>query len=879
MHGDRTAFRMIAERAGRFGRRAAETAGARLLGDDQIDRAVAADGQHVVLASDVRVGLAMLDIGPVAADSGKHRLAGFRMPRHLAGQREQQQRRLKVNLGGAETFRQGLALGLLALSQLDIRAEPPVAGGHVHIGRGVLAERADTVDRGGLAIAAAGRELARVFALRIVRAPHKGAELAQPQRQRSGLAGRTAARVGAVGTLREDMGSENAVEGIEHLTDPQVLGAVQSGRELLPEAAQDLLPVDLVVRDAVEILLEARREVVFDVAGEEALEERRHQHALVLGMQALLVDADIFAVLEDGESGGVGRRPADPEFLHALDEGGLGIARRRLGEVLGGGDLFLLERISGRHFRQPARLVVVRVLVLAFLVELQEAVELHHLAGGAQLDPPVGAQRGPGGGEGRDVDRCALEFGRFHLARDGADPDQLVQPGLLGLEMASNLGGQAAHVGRTDRLVRLLGILLLGHVFPRRGRHIGVAIFGCDHAAGGGDRLGGHVDAVGAHIGDEANRLAAGVDALIQPLGHLHGAGGGHAELAAGLLLQRRGGEGRGRIAPRRLGLDAGDREPGGLEIVAEGLGLLRRPDVQPCDLAAVGAGQPGVEGRPGRRRQGGDQRPVFTGDEGLDLALAVANEAQRHRLHAAGRPGTGELAPQHRREAEPDQIIQRPAGQIGVDQRLVDLAWMGHRLADGILGDRVEGDALNRHVLQHPAGLQSLDDVPGDGLALTVRVGGKNEPIRALHGAGDVGDTLGGLGVDLPQHGEILVRLHRTVLRRQIADVAEGSQHLVARAQIFDDRLGLGRRLDDDDFHLKHPRRGPCSGHAATARKDKKGMPPLTGVKVVEAGRAVKWRHEGRLRTTVAGTVLAKPVDGRAEVVLAPCRASDSRL
>src|SRR5690606_36993902 len=106
-----------------------------------------------------------------------------------------------------------------------------------------------------------------------------------------------------------------------------------------------------------------------------------------------------------------------------------------------------------------------------------------------------------------------------------------------------------------------------------------------------------------------------------------------------------------------------------------------------------------------------------------FDLALAVADEAERDRLHAASGAGTGQLAPQDRREGESDEIIERPAGEIGVNQRLVDLAGIGHRLGDGLLGDGVEDDALDLLVLERALALQDLENVPGDRLALAVRI------------------------------------------------------------------------------------------------------------------------------------------------------------
>ena len=56
---------------------------------------------------------------------------------------------------------------------------------------------------------------------------------------------------------------------------------------------------------------------------------------------------------------------------------------------------------------------------------------------------------------------------------------------------------------------------------------------------GGGDGFLCYLHAVSAHVGDEADSLAANVDALIEPLRDAHGMGGGKAELAACLLLQR----------------------------------------------------------------------------------------------------------------------------------------------------------------------------------------------------------------------------------------------------------------------------------------------------------------------------------------------------
>ena len=153
------------------------------------------------------------------------------------------------------------------------------------------------------------------------------------------------------------------------------------------------------------------------------------------------------------------------------------------------------------------------------------------------------------------------------------------------------------------------------------------------------------------------------------------------------------------------------------------------------------------------RRRQRREQRPVFPGDEFLDFKLAVADEPQRHRLHPAGRARAGQLAPEHRRQREADQIVERAAGEIGVDQRAVDLARVLHRLRHRLLGDGVEHHALDRLRLQRVLLLQHLQHVPGDRLALAVGVGGEDQLVGALDRAGDVVEPLRRLVVDLPEH------------------------------------------------------------------------------------------------------------------------------
>jgi hypothetical protein len=126
----------------------------------------------------------------------------------------------------------------------------------------------------------------------------------------------------------------------------------------------------------------------------------------------------------------------------------------------------------------------------------------------------------------------------------------------------------------------------------------------------------------------------------------------------------------------------------------------------------------------------------------------------------------------------------------------------MAHRLLDRVLGHRVEHHPIDALILEQLLALEDLMHVPRDRFSLAVRVGREDHSVRILDRAADVAEPLGGLGVDLPAHGEIVVGIDRAVLGRQIPHMAERGVDAIVLAQIFVDGLGLRRRLDDHDFH-----------------------------------------------------------------------------
>src|SRR6185312_4673131 len=226
----------------------------------------------------------MFDEGTKTPDAGRDRQTALRVLADLARQRQQLQCAFELNVGGRGTLRDTRSLRLLALaiilllSELDVGSETAGLDVDVEAGFGVLAQHAVGA---GLGI---GGERTGVAAFRIVRAADKGAELAGLEVELAGAAGRALANVAAIRAGRIDVRAQHVVEHVEHFGDAQILDVVDRADEAAPEILQHLLPGNLVVRDAVELLFQVGGEIILDIAAEEILQERDHDAALVLAM-------------------------------------------------------------------------------------------------------------------------------------------------------------------------------------------------------------------------------------------------------------------------------------------------------------------------------------------------------------------------------------------------------------------------------------------------------------------------------------------------------------------------------------------------------------------------------------------------------------------
>ena len=116
----------------------------------------------------------------------------------------------------------------------------------------------------------------------------------------------------------------------------------------------------------------------------------------------------------------------------------------------------------------------------------------------------------------------------------------------------------------------------------------------------------------------------------------------------------------------------------------------------------------------------------------------------------------------------------------------------MRHGLQDRCFGDRVEDDALDLDALQRLLAIEDFQHMPGNRLALAVGVSCENELVRAFKRSGYVVQPFLRFGIDIPGHGEVVIRLDRAILGGQVADMAIGGQDLEALAEIFVDGFRL---------------------------------------------------------------------------------------
>ncbi len=216
--------------------------------------------------------------------------------------------------------------------------------------------------------------------------------------------------------------------------------------------------------------------------------------------------------------------------------------------------------------------------------------------------------------------------------------------------------------------------------------------------------------------------------------------------------MQSRGREGRERVSSDLPAIDVGDgecRRP--KDCVGRSACLGLGVEIEAVEALAVEVSQPRGKGLTGFRLELDLDGPVFAGLERLDFGFPLADQAQGYRLDTARRTAAWKLAPQHRRQCETDEIIQRPAGEIRFDELAVDLAGPAERFEHRVLGHFVEDDPFDVEMLEPSAGTEHLADMPGDRLAFAVGVSSEEEVVGVAHRLKDCLHMLFGFAVDLP--------------------------------------------------------------------------------------------------------------------------------
>ena len=779
----------------------------RLLLDEQLDRTVEADREHVVARLERRVHLLVHHVRAKPSQARLHLLPRLGVQAQGPRQRQQRQRRLEGDVLGTPLRRQGRPLGLRVLvgrlAQLHIGAEAPhphehrQASGRIEAQRllapdGALAQRVDEglIDVGRRHVRRQRQRL-RLLALRLRRDLDEGSEAPQAHRIRA-----------------QPLGLDRA-----HLAGVDLLARGHAAEQLaLVEVGQVGLAIVPAVGDLVEPVLHRRRELHVNDLAQGLLEQVGHGHRGEGGHQLALRGLHVAAALDRLDDRGIGAGATDALRLERLDQRGLAVARRRSGLVARGLDVLQIHHVALVEARQRVALVVelLRGIVGALDVGPEETGEQHLATARAQhaRDAVLGIlDLQPDGGH--------RHHRAGHLGRDGPLPDELVEPPLFAAEVQLGHRGHRG-AGRADGLVGLLRTLGLRRVLPRLGRQQFGAVAPLDHAAHGRDGLARQVDRVGTHVGDVA--------VLIEALRDLHGARGALAELAVGLLLQRRGREGRVRVAHLLLALDAHHGQGTPLEPIAQGARrcLVEAQHDAPLDQAArVGvevatrrdgyarhADERGVEGH-ALLLGGGLKIPPAARHEGHALALAHHEQAHGDALDAPGGQARCHLLPEQRRDDVAHQAIEDAPRLLRRDQLLIEVARVLQRALNRLFGDLVEHHAIGRHLR-----LQELLKVPADRLALAILIRREVDDRRALEGLLELGDHLLLVVRHDIDRREAVVDVHRQpspVLaldgrrqlgggRRQVAHVPHRGFHLETVAEELADCPRLRGGLHDDE-------------------------------------------------------------------------------
>ncbi len=243
-------------------------------------------------------------------------------------------------------------------------------------------------------------------------------------------------------------------------------------------------------------------------------------------------------------------------------------------------------------------------------------------------------------------------------------------------------------------------------------------------------------------------------------------------------LLQRRGDERRRRIALDRFALDTVDLELACADRSngAVGIGLVLEREL--VDLLAVEIVRRAEKAPASALRSASMDQYSSDLKASISCSRSTTSEAQPiARGPRSARPGS--LRQRTGDKREPDEIVERAAREIGIDEFFVDLARMLDGFEQRIPSSRVEHDPFDGFALQRILLVEDLQHVPRDRLALAIGVGGEDQLVGFLQRVGDVLDALLGAVIDF----QIMEKSSSGFTEPSLdgsRDVAEAGHHLI---------------------------------------------------------------------------------------------------
>ena len=189
-------------------------------------------------------------------------------------------------------------------------------------------------------------------------------------------------------------------------------------------------------------------------------------------------------------------------------------------------------------------------------------------------------------------------------------------------------------------------------------------------------------------------------------------------------------------------------------------------------------------------------------------FAFSLNDQSDCDALDPTGREPRPDFFPQKWRNIVTVKTIENPASFLGLDQALVDLARREQCPLDRFLGDLVEHHPTDRNFR-----LENLLEMPRDGLSLAVLVRREIKCTGVFESRFEKIDMFLFVRRNYVNRLEILLdvdskvrprerfelRGHLFRAARQVPNMADRSLYLEVTSKEFRNRLGFGRRLDDD--------------------------------------------------------------------------------